>query len=91
MPGITQAASLTCAEDIALLSLLYPVAAPPSSNLTENLPIDRKRHTLPFDRERSLAGTLAFIANIKDDLDHIPEHYLQESPGSTYECPPSSK
>jgi hypothetical protein len=39
---------------------------------------------LPFDTERRLVGTLAFIAHSKDDIEHIPAICLDEDAESGY-------
>jgi hypothetical protein len=39
---------------------------------------------LSFERERSLAGTLAFLSNVKDDPDHIPAVCVEEGPKSAF-------
>jgi hypothetical protein len=78
----TQAPAITCAENVALLSLLHSVPSLPSSNQMNGLQISQRRYTLPFDRERSLVGTLAFLANTKDDPDHIPAVCVEEDPDS---------
>ena len=73
---------VTRAENIALLYLLHSVPAPPSRNPIESLPIRQKGYKLSFLRERSLAGTLAFLSNLKDGPDHIPAVCVEEDPDS---------
>ena len=72
--------AITCAENVALLSLLHSVSnsspvqsvpAPLSSNTIAHLPSGRKDNILPFDRERRLVGILAFLAQTEDDPNHI--------------------
>ncbi|KAL5333678.1 hypothetical protein BJX70DRAFT_380326 [Aspergillus crustosus] len=73
---------IVCAENIAISYLLRNIPAPPSTNRTDCLPASKRRSTLSFDTERKLAGTLAFIAHSKDDVDHIPALCLEEDPES---------
>lgn len=61
------------AENISLLFLLHPVPVQPKRNPSSGLSISQSyTYTLPLDKERGLAGTLAFISSIRDDTDHIP-------------------
>ena len=84
MPNVDNPASLAvnCAENIALLFLLHSVPVPPFHNPIDNPPIRQKGYTLSFTRERSLAGTLAFLSNLKDGPDHIPAVCIEETPDS---------
>jgi hypothetical protein len=68
------------AENIALLSLLHsaPSTSPlqviptaPSSNTPEHFDSARN-YELSIDKERSLVGTLAFLAQTEEDPNHIP-------------------
>lgn len=78
------------AENIALFSLLHGVPVRPSINkvpsgskslnLPVQLEINRPNYKLPFDTERRLADTLAFLSSIKDDPDHIPAVCVGEDP-----------
>jgi hypothetical protein len=74
--------AVTCAENIALLYLLHSVPAPPSHNPIDSLPIRQNGYTLSFIRERSLAGTLAFLSSLKDGPDHIPAVCVEQDPAS---------
>lgn len=76
----TNTPAITCAENVALVSLLHSVPnsgpvqsvpAPPSSNMMNHLSSGREDYILSFDRERSLAGILAFLAQTEDDPNHI--------------------
>jgi hypothetical protein len=80
----TNTPAITCAESIALLHLLHSVPAQPSSNPIDHLPIRRKGYALSFERERSLASTLAYLSSVKDDPDHIPAVCVEESPNSAF-------
>jgi hypothetical protein len=81
-PNVPSASAITRAESIALLHLLHAVPTRPSSNPTDSLPIRPKGYTLPFERERNLAGTLAYLSSTKDDPDHIPAVCVEEIPKS---------
>lgn len=74
--------AISCAEDIALLYLLHSVPTLPSSNAINNLLKHEDDYTLPLAREQSLVSTLAFLANTKVDIDHIPALCLRETSGS---------
>lgn len=69
---------IACAENIAISHLLRSTPAPPSRNEAEFLSALKRRSTLPFDTERKLVGTLAFVAYRKDDVEHIPALCLEE-------------
>jgi hypothetical protein len=69
-------------ESIALLYLLHSVPTPPSHNLVNSVKISHERYTLPFERESSLAGTLAFLSSTTDDPNYIPAVCLEEDPRS---------
>lgn len=73
---------VVCAESIAISYLLRSIPTPPSRNHAEFLSALKRRSTLPFDTERKLVGTLAFIAYRKDDVEHIPALCLEEDPVS---------
>jgi hypothetical protein len=68
-------------ENIAMLYLLHNVPAMASSNPNTNIAQSASsKYSLPFEVERHLASTLAFLAQMKDDPDHIPAVCLQETP-----------
>ncbi|KAH8774483.1 hypothetical protein F5883DRAFT_412897, partial [Diaporthe sp. PMI_573] len=82
-------ASLSCAENVALFNLLHAsrkegtlgkdcVPARPSVGPVESLTIHREDYVLSFERERSLAGALAYLSNIKDDPNRIPAICIEE-------------
>lgn len=76
---------VNCAEDISLLSLLHSIPEKPRSNTLNFQPNSRsERYALPFDKERSFTGILAFISSIRDDYKHIPAVCVGESLGSSY-------
>jgi hypothetical protein len=70
--------AITCAENIALLSLLHRVPVPPSLNPINNLSIRHKGYILSFRRERSLASMLAFLSSISDNPDHVTAVCVEE-------------
>ncbi|TGO06968.1 hypothetical protein BTUL_0369g00010 [Botrytis tulipae] len=70
--------AITCAENIALLSLLHRVPVPPSLNPISNLSVRHERYDLSFERERSLASVLAFLSSISDNPDHITAVCVEE-------------
>jgi hypothetical protein len=73
------------AESISLLSLLHPVPAQPTKNTARSLSTSHSpTYTLPLEKERSLAGTLAFVSSIRDDPEHIPAVCVAEGPDSSY-------
>lgn len=80
MTGPSNTPAMACGENVALFSLHsvsnsgpgQPVPAPPSSNTMNHLSSGREDYILSFDRERSLAGILAFLAHTEDDPNHIP-------------------
>lgn len=74
--------AIVCAENIAISSLFHSIPVPPSSNTVDHAPPDKGQYTFSFERERKLAGTLAFLAHIKDDADHIPAVCIEEDPDS---------
>lgn len=85
--------AITCAEDIALFSLLHSVPNsvplqsvpfPPLSNTLELLPVRcHKAYALSLHRERGLASTLAFLAQTEDYPDHIPAVCVEQCTNST--------
>ena len=79
--------AITCAENVALLSLLHSVSnsgpiesvpVPPSSNTMNHLP-RREDYILSFEREHNLAGVLAFLAQTEDDPNHIPAVCIEQN------------
>ncbi|KAL4877426.1 hypothetical protein BJY04DRAFT_222175 [Aspergillus karnatakaensis] len=73
---------ITCAENIAISSLLHSIPVAPSRNNPEYLPTHQRLYILPIDTERKLAGTLAFLAHRKNEPNHIPAVCLEEEPDS---------
>lgn len=83
-PSTPPSPAVTCAENIALLYLLHSVPDPPSRNPIDRLPIRQNGYTLSLLQERSLAGMLAFLSNLKDGPEHIPAICVQEGPESAF-------
>ncbi|KAE8440473.1 hypothetical protein EG329_007439 [Mollisiaceae sp. DMI_Dod_QoI] len=83
-PSTLASPAVICAENIALLYLLHSVPDPPSRNPIDCLPVRPNDYTLSLLRERSLAGTLALLSNLKDGPEHIPAVGIQEDPKSVY-------
>lgn len=88
MAGLSDIPTITSAENIALLSLLHSVSnsglvqsvpAPPLSNTISHLPSGQKDYILSFERERSLVGILAFLAQTEDDPNHIPAVCIEQA------------
>jgi hypothetical protein len=80
--SILPSAAVVCAENISLLYLLHSVPALPSHNPIPSVQVNQEGYTLTLMRERSLAGTLAFLSNLKDGPEHIPAVCVQEDPNS---------
>ncbi|OTB01829.1 hypothetical protein M426DRAFT_265560 [Hypoxylon sp. CI-4A] len=76
--------AILCAESIATLHFLHHVPAKPSSNPVTNIHSRSAGYTLTFEKERDLAGTLAFLAYPKHGIDHIPAVCIEEDSSSTY-------
>ncbi|KAI1506333.1 hypothetical protein F5X99DRAFT_104 [Biscogniauxia marginata] len=76
--------AFTCAENTALLYLLDPVPIPPTPNPISPQLVRQSGYVLPFELERSLVTTLAFLSDTKDDPNHIPAVCVEEASDSTY-------
>lgn len=70
--------AVTCAENVALLHLLHSVPALPSRNQAGHSSADMDEYSLSFRQERSLTGTLAFLAGLKDGPEDIPALCIYE-------------
>lgn len=75
-----QTTAITCAENIAVLNLLHPRPSLPFSNTPADRHNQQTNYTLPLEREKSLAGILAFLAHINDDPNTIPAVCIEEDP-----------
>ncbi|KAH6959822.1 hypothetical protein BKA56DRAFT_599587 [Ilyonectria sp. MPI-CAGE-AT-0026] len=74
--------SIACAENISLLYLLHSVPSPPIRSPINAQQTPKAGYSLPFDKERSLASTLAFLCSIRDDPNRIPAVCIEEDPDS---------
>lgn len=75
---MAEAASIACAENIALLHILHKIPTPPLVNAIPPTSIHAAGYTLPFATERLLAGALAFLSSITDSSDCITAVCVQE-------------
>ncbi|KAH8759990.1 hypothetical protein F5883DRAFT_606458 [Diaporthe sp. PMI_573] len=73
---------ITCAENISLLFLLHPTPSPPIRIPVNAEPLLKAGYSLPFEKERSLTSTLAFLCSIRDDPNRIPAVCIEEDPDS---------
>ncbi|KAI1092784.1 hypothetical protein F5B19DRAFT_183311 [Rostrohypoxylon terebratum] len=76
--------AIVCAERIAALHFLHHIPVNPSSNPVTTAQNRSAGYTLPFEKERELASTLAFLALFKDDNNHIPAVCIEEDPGAAH-------
>lgn len=67
---------ITCGEDIALLTLLNRVPSPPSDVFRHQ---DAQTRSLSADRECSLARSLAFLAKLSNDPNHVIAVAVEEA------------
>ena len=77
-PASSPPPAIVSAENIALLYLLHSVPTLPASNPINDLPIGQGSYVLSFTLERDLVSTLAFLANTKDDPNHVPALCIKE-------------
>ena len=68
-----------CAERISLLFLLHTVPCLPSRTPLESRLHHEQGYTLTLNEERRLVESLAYLANDKEDTNHIPALCVQES------------
>lgn len=72
--------ALTCAESIAFLSILHMAPEEPFANPIPDSQLQQSEgHLLPFEKERHLASTLAFLSCTKRDPNRIPALYVREN------------
>ncbi|OTB15437.1 hypothetical protein K445DRAFT_61225, partial [Daldinia sp. EC12] len=76
--------AIICAESIAALYFLHPIPTQPFSNPVTDIQHRSEGYTLPFDKERSLCSTLAFLAYTKDNNNNIPAICLEEGADGAY-------
>ena len=71
-------AELTCAEKIALLTLLHPIPTPPSPNPIDHRLTHQTGYILSFERERSVTAVLAFLSSLDDNPNHVKAVCVKE-------------
>lgn len=71
--------AILCAENVALLSLLSPVPARPSKSPVVCPQGRLEGYTLPFESERKLCYTLAFLSSITESTKHITAVSIREN------------
>ncbi|KAI1806859.1 hypothetical protein F4811DRAFT_567883 [Daldinia bambusicola] len=76
--------AITGAESIAALHFLHPIPVQPLSNPVTDVQQRAVNYTLPFEKERILCSTLAFLAHVKDDSNNIPAVCLEEGVDGAY-------
>lgn len=80
--------TVTCAEDIVLLSMLSKVPGQvrefSPQPITESQEV-RENRSLSFEQESQLATTFAFLSGITDDSEHVTAVCIEEVP-STQGC-----
>ncbi|KAF9888245.1 hypothetical protein FE257_008814 [Aspergillus nanangensis] len=80
MGSIPDIPAISCAENIALLSLLHSASSTTPLQIIPTAPSSKapnhsssaSKYELPFYKERSLVGTLSFLAQTEEDPNHIP-------------------
>jgi hypothetical protein len=78
-PKASNTPGVVCAENISLLFLLHPVPTLPSRNVVADFPHREQGYVLSFVQESRLVAALAFLANVKEDVNHIPALCIQQS------------
>ncbi|KAF6841473.1 hypothetical protein CPLU01_00604 [Colletotrichum plurivorum] len=69
---------VTCAENIALLEFLHSTPELPSRNAKPPPTTRDAEYSLPFEKERALCASFAFIASVRSDPNRIPAVSLEE-------------
>jgi hypothetical protein len=78
-PKIHNLPAAVCAESISLLYLLHTVPTLPSRNAITELAYHEQGYPLSLIEETRLVDALAFLANTKEDVNHIPALCVQQS------------
>jgi hypothetical protein len=78
-PKDSNTPGVVCAENISLLYLLHTVPTLPSRNVVAEVPHREQVYVLSFVQESRLVAALAFLANVKEDVNHIPALCIQQS------------
>ncbi|EGU72437.1 hypothetical protein FOXB_17053 [Fusarium oxysporum f. sp. conglutinans Fo5176] len=71
---------ILCTENISLLYLLHSVPSAPKTTSIYSDQIRETGYNLPFEKERGLASTLAFLSSIQDDPNRIPALCIESTP-----------
>jgi hypothetical protein len=74
--------TVLCAENISLLFLLHSVPSVPKATPLGGDQIGEAGYSLPFEKERGLASTLAFLSCIREDPNRIPALCIESVSGS---------
>ncbi|KAF6842907.1 hypothetical protein CMUS01_02638 [Colletotrichum musicola] len=69
---------VTCAENIALLEFLHSTPELPSRNAKPASTARDANYSLPFEKERTLCASFAFIASVRSNPNRIPAVCLEE-------------
>ena len=76
---MTPPPAVACAESIALLSILHAIPERPSKNQIDASHVRQDAaYTLPFEKERRLTATLAFLSSVSDDSNHVTAVCVEE-------------
>ncbi|KAH7184574.1 uncharacterized protein B0J16DRAFT_319377 [Fusarium flagelliforme] len=74
--------TILCAENICLLFLLHSVPSVPKATPLGGDQISEAGYSLPFEKERALASTLAFLSSIREDPNRIPALCIESASAS---------
>lgn len=74
--------AISCAENTGLLFLLHRVPCVPKTTPINRSLVRERGYDLPFDKERGLASTLAFLSSRRDDPNRIPALCVENVPDS---------
>jgi hypothetical protein len=77
--GKDVAPAITCAENIALLHFLHEIPVQPSAENVDQL-LEDDRRTIPLKQESRLAGMLATLSAIREDVDRVSAVAVRELP-----------
>jgi hypothetical protein len=72
--------AVLCAENISLLFLLHSVPSVPKATPIVRDQTSEAGYSLPFEKERGLASTLAFLSSIREDPNRIPALCIESVP-----------
>jgi hypothetical protein len=77
-PKASNTPGVVCAENISLLYLLHPVPTLPSRNVVAELPHREQGYILSLVQESRMVSTLAFLTNVKEDVNYILALCIQQ-------------